>query len=176
MHIYIYMLLYILYAHPNFTNPANWDNTRHSRLDQSRGAIVGPVHLGQRLSQCILLWCPTGHHYGPFSRTDQIHGGGNLVLARLALGKIQEHYGHWQCGTRESPPQKKQGLLTLGFNENISHIIILSHLKFPIMDLYGWWYPTRRQKNGWKNYTKLSQWISKYLDWWIFIHQKMLKQ
>jgi len=31
------------------------------------------------------------------------------------------------------PPQKKQGLLTLGFNENISHIIILSHLKFPIM-------------------------------------------
>ena len=156
MHIYIYMLLYILYAHPNFTNPANWDNTRHSRLDQSRGAIVGPVHLGQRLSQCILLWWPTGHHYGL--------GENPGTLWTLAV---------WYPGI---PPQKKQGLLTLGFNEHISHIIILSHLKFPIMDLYGGWYPTRRQKNGWKNYTKLSQWISKYLDWWIFIHQKMLKQ
>ena len=141
-------------THPNFTNPANWDNTPHSRLDQSRGAIVGPMHLGQRLSQCILLWWPTGHHYGPFGRTDQIHGGGNLVLARLALGKIE--HGTWWTAVWypgipwNPPPKKRQGLLTLGFNEHISHRIILSHLKFPIMDLYGGWYPTRRQKKRMK--------------------------
>ena len=152
------MLLYILYAHPNFTNPANWDNTRHSRLDQSRGAIVGPVHLGQRLSQCILLWWPTGHHYGPFGRTDQIHGGGNLVLARLAL-KIQEHYGHWQCGTRESPP-KKTGVIDPGFQwKHFTHYHFVP-LKIP----YHGGTPPADKKTDERT---IPNWASEYPNTWI---------